>query len=155
MALSGPKMKLYIALLLLCVLAACSPTAPVTPVVGVNNGVAAPAPVVAAPVPELAQPALKVVAKAPAKKSKAAKGRKQAQDKELTARATALINMTRADCLSGAVDKKLDWDVNTNTVHDLGNVITAPVCSAYKLPNANTMAQAKAFIKRQDKAKKK
>ena len=88
-----------------------------------------------------------------AKKKKATKARKTSSDRELTARATALINMTRADCLSGAVDKKLDWDVNTNTVHDLGNVITAPVCSAYKLPNANTMAQAKAFIQRQDLAK--
>ena len=150
-------MKLYIALLLLCILAACQPTAPVPPV---TNGVAVPTPVdVVAPTPmQMPANAVVVVTAKPVKTVKAhskAKRRGASTSGELNARATALINQVRADCLSGAVDKKLDWDVNTNTVHDLGNVITAPVCSDYKLPNPATTAQAKAFIKRQDKLNKK
>ncbi len=72
-------------------------------------------------------------------------------DTELDARAKVLVNTVRVDCLDSAVDQKLDWDVKTGVVHDLGNVRTAPVCIDYLNTNKATMAQAKLFLKKQDK----
>ncbi len=43
----------------------------------------------------------------------------------------AAYNINRAACLVDAVERKLNYDVITRTVHDFGNVITAPVCAAY------------------------
>ncbi len=151
-------MKLYF-LLPLLLLVACSKTPPqvATPAVGVNNGVALPTPVTV--IPELAQPAhkapalLPVVVKAHPKKLKATTARKTARDSELEARATILIQETRGDCLLVAVDRKLNWDVATNEVHDLGNVRTAPVCAMWDQKDKVLRAKAKEFLKANDPKK--
>lgn len=43
----------------------------------------------------------------------------------------AALNGARAECLSMAVDRKIAYDVAANTIRDVGNVVTAPICEDY------------------------
>lgn len=45
----------------------------------------------------------------------------------------AAMNFLRAACLNWAVDRKIAYDMRTGVIHDFGNVLTAPVCAAFKL----------------------
>lgn len=127
------------------------------------------APVAVAPAPMTQEQTVKEVAKdmaklqtivvkaapKPAKVTKPVKAKKVGYT-EMDGNADALVAVVRANCLLDAVDKKLNWDVDTNTIHDLGNVRTAPVCSAYDpTQNKDVHKQAVAYLKAQDKVAKK